>query len=147
MDRYGLRSRERWTCHVHCSCRKPIASCASSIISFARLYLAEREYGGSQLDWLLQKDQMARLELNGLRVRNQILRVSWRYDLIVLCSNQQRRSLDSRGVLANVHTDVNPDGRRSRPPVSRSNKVFSDSVLGWVRQVQTKKQDLGHLPA
>jgi len=31
------------------------------------LLLAERKYGGSQLDWLLQKDQVARIEFNGLQ--------------------------------------------------------------------------------
>ena len=42
------------------------------------LLLAERKYGGSQLDWLLQKDQVARIEFKGLRVGDQVLRVSWR---------------------------------------------------------------------
>ena len=71
---------------------------------------AERKYGGSQLDWLLQKDQVTRIQFKGLRIRDQILRVSWRHDLIVFCSNQQRRGLDSRGVLPNIHTEVSPDG-------------------------------------
>src|ERR1700730_1900857 len=89
--------------------------------STSNLLLAERKYGGSKLDWLLQKDQVARIEFNGLRVRNQILRVSWRHDLIVLCSNQQRcRGLDSRGVLPNIHTKVNPDDLLDRAPVRRS---------------------------
>jgi hypothetical protein len=64
------------------------------------LPLAEQKYGGSQLDWFFQKDQVARIEFKGLRVRNQIFRVRWRYDLIMLCSNQQRRGLDSRGVIS-----------------------------------------------
>src|SRR6201996_7053893 len=92
------------------------------------LRLAERKYGGSQLDWLLQKDQVARIEFNGLRVRNQILRVSWWHDLIVLCSNRQRRGLDSRSVLPNIRTQVNPDSLFDRTPVSRCDKVFNDSV-------------------
>src|SRR3954470_24159824 len=92
------------------------------------LQWAERKYGGRQLDWLLQKDQVARIQFKGLRVRNQIPRVSRRHDLIVFRSNQQRRGLDSRGVLPNVHTEVNPDGRLNRAPVSRCDKVFSDSV-------------------
>jgi hypothetical protein len=84
------------------------------------LLLAERKYGGSKLDWLLQKDQVARIEFNGLRVRNQILRVSCGHDLIVLCSNQQRcRGLDARGVLPNIHTKVNPDDLLDRAPVRR----------------------------
>jgi hypothetical protein len=88
--------------------------------------LAERKGGGSQLDWLLQKDQVARIEFNGLRVRNQILRVSGWHDLIVLGSDQQRR--DSRGVLPNIYTKVNPDDLLDRAPVSRGDKVFNDSV-------------------
>jgi hypothetical protein len=60
------------------------------------LRLTEREYGGGQIDWLI--------EFNGLRVRNQILRISRRHDLIVLSSNQQRRGLDSRGVLPYIQT-------------------------------------------
>ena len=98
------------------------------------LLLAERKYGGSQLDWLLQKDQVSRIEFNGLRVRNKILRVSWWRDLIVLCSNQQRRGLDSRGVLPDIHTKVNPDGLLDRAPVSRCDKAFNDSVdSGFVK--------------
>src|SRR4051795_12067686 len=92
------------------------------------LRLAERKYGGGQIDWLLQKDQVARIEFNCLRVRNQILRVSWRHDLIVLCSNHQRRRLDSRGVLPHIETKVNPDGLLDRAPVSRCDKAFNDSV-------------------
>jgi hypothetical protein len=92
------------------------------------LLLAERKDGGSQLDWLLQKDQVARIEFNGLRVRNQILRVSGWHDLIVLGSDQQRRGLDSRGVLPNIYTKVNPDDLLDRAPVSRGDKVFNDSV-------------------
>jgi hypothetical protein len=64
------------------------------------LPLAEGEDGGSRLDWLFQKDQVARIEFKGLRVRNQIFRVIWWHDLIMLCSNQQRRGLDSRGVIS-----------------------------------------------
>jgi NAD(P)-dependent dehydrogenase (short-subunit alcohol dehydrogenase family) len=37
----------------------------------------------------------------------------------VLCGNQQRRGLDSRGVLPNIHTKINPDGLLNRAPVSR----------------------------
>src|SRR5258705_7732113 len=96
--------------------------------STSNLLLAERKYGGSHFDWLLQKDQVARIEFNGLRVRNQILRVSWRHNLIVLCSNQQRRGLDSRGVLPNIHTNVYADGLFNRAPVSLWDKVFNDSV-------------------
>jgi hypothetical protein len=34
------------------------------------LLLAERKYGGSQLDWLFQKDQVARIEFKSLRARD-----------------------------------------------------------------------------
>src|ERR1700730_19271008 len=98
--------------------------------STSNLLLAERKYGGSKLDWLLQKDQVARIEFNGLRVRNQILRVSWWHDLIVFCGNQQRRSLDSRGVLPHIQTKVNPDGLLDRVPFSRCDEGFNDSVQG-----------------
>ena len=81
-----------------CLVSRSDSECARGVISRdgTRLLLAERKYSGSQFYWLLQKDQVARIEFNRLRVRNQILRVIRRHDLIVLCSNQQSRGLDSR---------------------------------------------------
>jgi hypothetical protein len=34
------------------------------------LQWAERKYGGSQLDWLFQKDQVTRIQFKSLRVRD-----------------------------------------------------------------------------
>jgi hypothetical protein len=100
------------------------------------LLLAERKYGGSQLDRLLQKDQVARIEFRGLRVRNQILRVRWRHDLIVLCNNQQRRDLDSRGILPNVHTKVNLDGLLNR--ARQSVDAIRFSMIPFSRQSSSR---------
>ena len=42
---------------------------ARAVIQETCLLLAERQYSGSQLDWLLQKDQVTRIQFKSLRIR------------------------------------------------------------------------------